>query len=137
MKAILDHWVGNRSEDTEHTIVSTGELLTLLKRLGTNHHTLLSLYHPSKDPDNNHLMIGGGPHGMVLTGCEEGTILNVRNPQMSDTATVKILVGGQLSLFTEHEISDSRAGFLSVRYSISRLGVSPMRACPTHGRDYK
>ncbi len=24
MKAILDHWVGNRSEDTEHTIVSTG-----------------------------------------------------------------------------------------------------------------
>ena len=21
MKAILDHWVGNRSEDTEHTIV--------------------------------------------------------------------------------------------------------------------
>ena len=58
MKAILDHWVGNRSEDTEHTIVSTGELLALLKRLGTNHHTLLSLYHPSKDPDNNHLMIG-------------------------------------------------------------------------------
>ena len=43
MKAILDHWVGNRSEDTEHTIVSTGELLALLKRLGTNHHTLLSL----------------------------------------------------------------------------------------------
>ena len=33
MKAILDHWVGNRSEDTEHTIVSTGELLALLKRL--------------------------------------------------------------------------------------------------------
>ena len=55
MKAILDYWVGNRSEDTEHTIVSTGELLVLLKRLGTNHHTLLSLYHPSKDPDNNHL----------------------------------------------------------------------------------
>ena len=54
MKAILDHWVGNRSEDTEHTIVSTGELLALLKRLGTNHHTLLSLYHPSKDPDNRH-----------------------------------------------------------------------------------
>ena len=26
MKAILDHWVGNRSEDTEHTILVGGQL---------------------------------------------------------------------------------------------------------------
>ena len=128
MKAILDHWVGNRTEDTEHTIASTGELLALLKRLGTNHHTLLSQYHPSKDPDNNHLMIGGGPQRYVLTGCEEGTILNVRNPQMSDTATVKILVGGQLSLFTEHELVTQEQAFeCAVQYfktgCISHVGL--------------